>query len=147
MRHKLARIAAAAALALLGACASGIELRQSQVRDRYREYAGQPIDHFTWLGRFDSWEPIARDELVVFTTPWDAYLLKVWPNCDDLLFVRERIGLTSTGGTVYARGDYVRAGRWRCPISEIRPIDYRRMRADLRRDAQPPAQPVQPARQ
>jgi hypothetical protein len=138
MSENLLRIgAAAAALALLGACASGIAQRQSQVRDRYDAYAGPPVDHFTWLGRYDSWEPIAKDELVVFTTPWDAYLLKVWPTCPDLLFARDTIGLTSTSGAVYARLDSVYARHWRCPIQEIRRIDYRRMKADLRLDAQP----------
>lgn len=138
MRHILSPVAAAAVLlALLGACASGAPLRESQLRDRYMTYAGPPIDHFIWLGRYDSWEPIAKDELVVFTTPWDAYLLKVWPTCNNLLFARERIGLTSTGGAVYARLDSVKTGHWRCPIEQIRKIDYRRMKADMRLDAQP----------
>jgi hypothetical protein len=33
---------------------------------------------------------------------------------------------------VYARLDSVIAGHWRCPIAEIRKIDYQRMRADMR---------------
>ena len=136
-------VAAFSLLALLGACESGAPLRQSELRDRYLQYAGAPIDHFTWLGRYDSWEPVAEDELVIFTTPDRAYLLKVWPSCRDLMFARERIGLTSTGGAVYARLDRVKIGHRNCPIEEIRPIDYRRMRADLRRDAQPKSNAVQ----
>jgi hypothetical protein len=145
MHHTLVRLAAAAVwLALLGACASGAPMRQSQLRDRYLQYAGSPVDHINWLGRFDSWEPVSRDQLVVFTTPRDAYLIKVWSSCagPDLYFARERIGLTSTAGVVYARLDRVRTGHWSCPIEEIRPIDYRRMQADLRRDAASPDQPV-----
>jgi len=57
-----------------------------QVRDRYNAYAGEPIDHFTWLGRYDGWEPIGRYELVVFTGVNDAYLLKVMPPCENLQF-------------------------------------------------------------
>jgi hypothetical protein len=38
---------------------------------------GNPIDHFTWMGRYDGWKPIGRDDLVVWTTPFDAYLIKV----------------------------------------------------------------------
>jgi hypothetical protein len=56
-------------------------------------------------------------------------------------FVINDIGLSSTGRTVTAHLDSVitnspSTGRWRCPIDEIRKIDYQRMRADLR--TQPP---------
>jgi hypothetical protein len=124
-----------AAFALLTAC-SGIPLkeRQDAQRSRYEAYAGAPVDQFTWLGRYDSWQPIGTNELVVWTTPSQAYLIKVAPPCDNLNFVN-RIGLTSTGSTVSARFDFVKVGhRWRCPIQEIRPIDYQRMRTDLRQE-------------
>ena len=75
---------------------------------------------------------------MVFTTPGDAYLLKVWPPCD-LRFVINAIGLTSTSHTVHARLDSVTVnsagtgpGPLRCPIDEIRKVDYKRMRADMR---------------
>jgi len=123
------------AFALLTAC-SGIPLkeRQDAQRSRYEQYAGAPIDRFTWFGRYDGWQPIGTNELVVWTTPSQAYLIKVAPPCDNLEFVN-RIGLTSTGSTVSARFDFVKVGHhWRCPIQEIRPIDYQRMRQDLRKD-------------
>lgn len=143
MRQKsLALAATAAALALLGAC-GGIPRHDSEqlVRERFASYAGPPIDHFSWLGRYDSWQALSKSELVVFTTPWDAYLLKIWPPCDARF--ANRIGLTSTGGAVYARLDAVKIGRDRCPIEEIHKVDYRRMQADMRRDAQPKPQPAQ----
>ena len=140
-------------LVLCGACAVGIPLhasqQQQQARARYTAYAGPPIPSFTWLGRYDGWEPLGKDELVIFTTPNDAYLLKIWPPCD-MRFVTNGIGLSSTGPTVTAHLDSVitnsaSTGRWRCPIDEIRKVDYQRMRADLRAQAQsqPPA-PTQP---
>jgi Family of unknown function (DUF6491) len=140
-------------LVLCAACATSIPLHQGQqqVRDRYTAYAGPPIPSFTWLGRYDGWEPLGKDELVVFTTPSDAYLLKVWPPCD-MRFVINGIGLSSTARTVTAHLDSVivnstSMGRWRCPIDEIRKVDYRRMQADLRnarlQQPQPPAQPQQ----
>ena len=105
---------------------------------RYLAYAGPPIPYFTWLGRLYSWEGLGKDTLVVFTVPDEAYLLKVWPPCD-LRFVINAIGITSTANTVYARTDSLTVnsagtgpGRWRCPIDEIRRIDYQRMRADER---------------
>jgi len=123
------------AFVLLTAC-SGIPLkeRQDAQRSRYEAYAGAPVDQFTWLGRYDSWQPIGTNELVVWTTPFQAYLIKVAPPCDNLNFVN-RIGLTSTGSTVSARFDFVKVGHhWRCPIQEIRPIDYQRMLADQRKE-------------
>jgi len=125
-------------LVLCGACAGGIPLHpsQQQVPDRYTAYAGPPIPSFTWLGRYDGWEPLGKDRVVIFTTPNDAYLLKIWPPCD-MRFVMNNIGLSSTGSTVTAHLDSVitnspSTGRWRCPIEEIRKVDYQRMRADLR---------------
>ena len=134
MLHKhLGLAGVSAALALLAACASGIPLHESQQeeRDRFAAYSGEPIDHFTWLGRYDGWEPIGRYELVVFTGVNDAYLLKVMPPCENLQFAN-RIGISSTTGTVYSRLDSVIAGHRRCPIAEIRKIDYQRMKADRR---------------
>jgi len=135
------RILTAAALAALGACSSSGGTRQQEALQRYLAYAGAPIKSFTWLGQFYSWDGLAKDKLVVFTTPSDAYLLSIAPPCD-MRFVINRIGLTSTGGTVYARLDSVIAdtpgtGRWTCPINEIRPVDYKRMRAEGRTKAQP----------
>ena len=130
-----------AALAALAACATPHNTAQPDALQRYQAYAGAPIKSFTWLGQFYSWDGLTKDALVVFTTPADAYLLSIAPPCD-MRFVINRIGLTSTGGTVYARLDSVIAdtpgtGRWTCPINEIRPIDYRRMRAEGRAKAQP----------
>ncbi len=138
MQHQYLGLAGvASALALLAACAGGIPLRESQQeeRDRFTAYSGEPINEFTWLGRYDGWQPISRDELVVFTGVSDAYLIKVGPPCDNLQFAR-RIALTSTAAAVHARFDSVIVGQWRCPIDEIRKVDYRRMRADLRLEAQ-----------
>ena len=120
-------------VAVLAACQSGIPRHESQaqMRERYAAYAGQPLDRMTWLGHFYSWESLGDNRLVVYTTPSDAYLLSVTPPCTDLNFVQS-IGLTSTAGTVYPRLDSVKVRGWRCPIAEIRRIDYARMRADLR---------------
>jgi hypothetical protein len=142
MADNLEKLAVAVGLALLASCASSTHQSDQERRANYAAYAGPPIQQFTWLSHFDSWEPLGQTELVVFTTPSEAYLLKVWPPCD-LRFASngrgsETIGVTSTGGTVSAGLDSVieRApavgGRTVCPISEIRKVDYRRMLADKR---------------
>ena len=64
MRHQhLGLAAVASALALLAACAGGIPLRESQQeeRDRFAAYSGEPVNEFTWFGRYDGWQPIGRD--------------------------------------------------------------------------------------
>jgi hypothetical protein len=63
----------------------------------------------------------------------DAYLLSVRAPCINLQFT-QRIGLTSTAGTVNSGLDSVLVDRERCQITEIRPVDYKKMRADLRKD-------------
>ncbi len=123
-------------VALLTAC-SGIPLKQRQEaeRSRYESYAGPPVESFTYLGRYDSWQSIGTNQVVVWTTPFQAYLIKVAPPCNNLEFA-QRIGLTSTANTVSSRFDFVKVGHWRCPIQEIRPVDYQRMRQDMRKEAE-----------
>jgi uncharacterized protein DUF6491 len=120
--------------ALLAACSSiSLKEREQAELARIAAYAGQPVDHFTWLGRYDGWKPIGKEEALVWTSPDKAYLIKVAP-CEDLRFA-SHIGLTSTLHTVYSRGlDYVRVRGSRCPIKQIRPVDYGRLQADLSRE-------------
>jgi hypothetical protein len=145
MANKLAKLAVAGGFVLLVGCASPTHQSDEERRAQYAAYAGPPIQQFTWLGHFDGWEPLGQSDLVVFTSPSDAYLLKVWPPCDLRFASNDRggdtIGVTSAGGTVSARLDSIiehsaAVGRAVCPISEIRKVDYRRMLADERRQAQ-----------
>jgi hypothetical protein len=161
MRHELPAITVLpAAFLLLGACASSSSSgpagsgtpAQQQALARYTANAGPPIPYFTWLGQFYSWEALSKDQLVVYTTSNEAYLLKVWPPCD-MRFVSLGIGLSSTAKTVYSRSDSVvvrSSGRpLSCPIDEIRKVDIQRMRAEQHQPAAPanptaPANPVAP---
>jgi hypothetical protein len=122
---------------LLAGCSSGIPRHdsQAQIRERYQSYAAPPIDRFTWLGHFYSWESLGNNQLVVYTTPSDAFLLTVRPPCTDLNF-SQSIGVTSTAGTVNAQLDSVTVKGWHCPIAEIRRIDMARMRADMKTAAE-----------
>ncbi len=96
---------------------------------RYQAVAGAPVDSMSFW-RLDSWEPLDDEHLVVWTSPREAYLLKVWPNCDWMVIVPS-IGLTSSVHRVYKNIDKVivpsrlneRFANRQCPISEIRPID------------------------
>jgi hypothetical protein len=125
------------AMALLAAACSGIPQRVSDAeqQQQYLQYAGAPIDQFTYLSHYDSWRSLSRTQLVVWTTMNDAYLLTVREPCINLQFT-QRIGLTSTAGTVSSRLDSVLVDHDRCQITEIRPVDYKKMRADLRKSKQ-----------
>ena len=118
---------------LVCAC-SGIprQQRDSERFERYLQYAGPPVNQITYLGHYDGWEAVGRYQLVLWTNINDAYLITVSPPCEDLQFAN-RIGITQTANTIDARFDFVTVGRhWKCQILEIRPVDYLRMRRDMR---------------
>lgn len=121
------------AAALLAAGCSGIPRRQrdQEQLDRYLRYAGEPVDRITYLGHYDNWQSVSRYQLVLWTNINDAYLITVRPPCEDLQFA-QRIGITQTGSTISSRLDSVLVKHWRCQISEIRPIDYLRLKKDAR---------------
>jgi hypothetical protein len=62
-------------VSLLAACSSiSLKEREEAERARIESYAGQPVDHFTWLGRYDGWKPLGKEEALVWTSPDKAYL-------------------------------------------------------------------------
>ncbi|MDY6944379.1 MAG: DUF6491 family protein [Pseudomonadota bacterium] len=128
-------IAVLAAL-LLGAC-SGIPQRTTDQEDleRYLQYAGEPVNSINDLGRYDSWRALGRDHLVIWTGINDAYLLTIAGPCNDLPFAN-RVAIKTRGSTL-GRGDSVILGRGqRCFITEVRPIDYRKMKQDARKPSE-----------
>jgi|SRR5829696_10165827 len=119
-----------AAVAALTACAA-MKNRETDVQTlaRYMDYAGEPVDSFSYLGRFDGWRSLGRDRVVVWTGVNDAYLLTVQQPCQDLQFA-QRIGVTSTGSTVSRGFDSVKVGNNQtCRITEIRPVNYKDLKA------------------
>ena len=124
-KHVLLSVVATLTLA---ACASSLpRVSEESATERYQNYAGQPVDRFTAFN-ITGWTALSRDKLVIWTGVNEAWLLTVWTNCQDLHFA-ERIRLKRTGASV-TRSDMVLVGRDQCPISEIRPIDVRQMKAD-----------------
>jgi hypothetical protein len=125
-------ILAVLAALLVSAC-SGIPQRTSDQEqlERFQQYAGEPVSSVPYLGRYDSWRPLGRDNLVIWTGINDAYLLTVAGACFDLPF-KHRIAIKSRGPTL-SRGDSVIVGRGQsCMITEIRPVDYRKMKQDAK---------------
>jgi Family of unknown function (DUF6491) len=120
--------AALVAAGLTSGCATGIaRLHGDAVQQRYSDYAGNPVESFTSYN-INGWEPLARNKLLVWTGVSQAYLLTVWDTCRDLQFA-DRIGVTSTGHSI-SHFEKVIVGSEHCPISEIRPVDIKQMRAE-----------------
>jgi hypothetical protein len=117
----------------LSACA-GIPKRESdkELLARYTSYAGAPVMDFQTYSHFDSWSSVDDTHVLVQTGPHDAYLLKVIAPCMNLSFAT-RLALTSRfPHTVQSGFDSIRVGRETCRIIEIRPVNYRQMRADAK---------------
>jgi hypothetical protein len=114
-----------AATALAG-CASTLAKLNGPKLD-YTEYAGEPVKSF-YMGNYDGWSAVSKDQLVVWSGVNKAYLLTVTGYCPDLEFA-SRIAVTSTGNTV-DKFEKVLVGRDSCLIKEIRPIDTKQMKED-----------------
>lgn len=127
---------------LTAAGCSGIPRRErdQEQLDRYLRYAKAPVDHITTLGHYDSWQAVGPYQVVLWANINDAYLITVSPPCENLEFA-QRIGLTRSTDTIYARLDAIVVKHWRCQITEIRPIDYMQMRQDQRTEKAQQAAP------
>jgi len=129
---KFATFAMLLAVTALTACSGIPRETDQQVLARYSQYAGDRVNQFTTFGHFNSWTPIDDHHLVVHTNVNEAYLITVFEPCFDLPFAT-RLAVTSKfPNTVQAGFDSIRVGRQSCRISEIRQVNYRQMRADLK---------------
>jgi len=120
------------------ACASNAPQRDEALLAEFQRFAGDPVQNFFFWDLRNGWQVLGREHLVVWTSPWEAFLLRVRTPCTDLPFAN-RIGISSTGRWVRVRLDAVTVGNGiPCPIEEIRPVDYRRMLAEHREAAKRP---------
>jgi hypothetical protein len=110
---------------LLGGCVS--QRPASAALNEYLPYAGPPIDNFHFWQMY-SWEAVGPYQVVLWATPWDAYFVTVQQPCFDLQWV-QRIGVTSTAGTVSRFESLLLPHHERCPITEIRAIDTKQLKA------------------
>jgi hypothetical protein len=109
-------------------CASGLSRSSGdRVLERYEPYIGEPIRGFTAF-RMQSWQPVSRNQLILWTSINDAYLLTVSNNCPELMFT-DTVRVTSTASNISTLDQVLVRGD-RCPIQKIQPIDIRRWRKD-----------------
>jgi hypothetical protein len=123
MFGKLARSTAAAGLALglaLGATGSATAATKEPFPTTAAAQTApyEAVDSFTLLTRPHSWQVVDEDTVIVWTTPWQPYLVQLAYPSHDLPFV-QTIGITSFGSRVYARFDAVRIAGFRYPIDSI----------------------------
>ncbi len=117
--------------AVASGCASGLSRSSGdRVLERYEPYIGEPIRGVTAF-RMQSWQPVSRNQLILWTSINDAYLLTVSNNCPELMFT-DTVRVTSTASNISTLDQVLVRGD-RCLIQKIQPIDIRQWRKD--RDA------------
>ena len=119
-----------ALLALLAATVASAQTREVQEKRlaEYLPYAGQPVEKFQFWDLI-RYELVGEYKVIVWPRLNEAYLITVDAPCNDLEWAHS-IGLTSSVHQVHQRFDFVVAGKDKCRIKEIRPIDYKKYLAD-----------------
>ncbi|HEX5046338.1 MAG TPA: DUF6491 family protein [Gammaproteobacteria bacterium] len=79
---------------------------------------GEAVESFSILSGLYSWHAIDDNSVIVWTNPWQPYLVKLAFPSHDLQFV-QAIGVTSMGSRVYAKFDAVKVRGFRYPIQGI----------------------------
>jgi Family of unknown function (DUF6491) len=116
-----------AALGLTSGCATAALSSPSPTLQTFLQYAGPPIDSFTYLGHYDGFRTLGGRDLVIWTSINDAYLIRVMAPCIELPF-GNAVKLTSSVKTVTRSVDAVLVGGDRCRIESIRHVDYLAMK-------------------
>ena len=116
-----------AALATTTAVAQTREVQEKRLAE-YLPYAGEPVEKFQFWDLI-RYELVGEYKVIVWPRLNEAYLITVDAPCNDLEWAHS-IGLTSSVHQVNRRFDFVVAGKDKCRIKEIRPIDYKKYLAD-----------------
>ncbi|HTV77419.1 MAG TPA: DUF6491 family protein [Steroidobacteraceae bacterium] len=121
MRIPLLPTAVVLALGLMAGCAA------APTRQMFEQYAGPPIESFTYLGHYNGFRTLGGLDVVIWTSINDAYLIRVMPPCVNLPYAN-RVELTSEAHMVTRSIDWVIVGRDRCRIDTLQHIDYGAMK-------------------
>ncbi|MGD8324591.1 MAG: DUF6491 family protein [Gammaproteobacteria bacterium] len=78
----------------------------------------EPVDSIRALGRMHGWRALDRDSLLIWTTAFRPYLIRLARPSHDMRFT-EVIGVTETAGRVHSRFDSVYIEGIRYPIEQI----------------------------
>lgn len=129
MKSAVAGLLLSGALLLVGGAQADTPETQQKNLERFTPYLQKPVDQFNFWSMY-KWQLVGPDKVVVWTTINDAYLLTVDTPCTELQWTNN-VGVTSQAShTVMRRMDAVIAGKDRCRIVEIQPVDYKRMQQE-----------------
>ncbi|XOV84830.1 MAG: DUF6491 family protein [bacterium] len=81
-------------------------------------YEGERVDSFTSVSSDSTWEVLDYQHVVVTLNEKQRYLLTLTHMCPKLA-VTAKLGISSSGDTVYAGFDYITADGERCLIKDI----------------------------
>src|ERR1700744_1665400 len=112
-------------LALAGSLMAGCST--APTKQMYLQYAGPPIESFTYLGRYNGFRTLGGLAIGIWTTINDAYLIKGVEPGGDLVYAK-KVELTSEARTVPRSVDWVAFDHGRCRIDTIQHIDYGAMK-------------------
>jgi len=128
---------AAIALLLVAACASpkhkdgdaaAKPAKPKVTTDDYRRYVRGFATGFSF-SRMDDWDSPDPNHVVVWTSPYEAYLLTLFGACFGLDSAHT-ILLSTRGSMVTPGSDAVMVGNERCPIQNVERLDAKAMKAD-----------------
>lgn len=111
---------------LLGFAHADTRAHEKDELARFRQFAGAPIDEFRMVDLFRT-QVVGPENVVVWSTIKDAYLIKVDQPCRELEWSPGFAVSRAQKWTVSRKFDFVDAGRSHCRILEIRPIDLAAM--------------------
>ena len=127
MNLKLLSLPLALLASSLALPAQALTDKETERLAEYQRFAGEPVGEMPFW-RLQSYEAIGTEAVVVWTAVNTAWLIKVLPPCTDLPWAKT-VGLSSNSHRVSAKFDHVIAGKDRCNISSIQPVDYKALRA------------------
>lgn len=125
-------VALVAITASLAACASSPERRQMAEQELaiYERHAGEPVERIRSF-RMRSWQPVGDHSLLLENRLNEWYLIDVAGPCTGLRFAPVIVVPTTTN-MLQSRFDYIQVEGLPCRIEQIRPIDARAARAEVR---------------
>ena len=114
---------------LLAACAPSPVRNDAaaKAKPNYRDYVQGGAIAFDF-NRVDNWDSPSPDQVVVWTSPNEAYLLSLFGPCFGLDHAATLV--LSSRGSVHAGSDAVIVAGERCRIHRIDRLDARRLKAD-----------------
>jgi hypothetical protein len=131
MLYMTTKLAALSVLLALSIASAHADTRKTQAENlaRFEKYAGAPVDQFEFWSLY-KWQLVGPEKVVVWSTINDAFLVTVESPCPGLEWANSIAVTSKESHMVSTRFDFVKYDKGQCEISEIRPVDYKRMLAD-----------------